>query len=239
VLNAQSNFSVPLSAASIISKFSSAELSCNAENALVTFDGQSLRALDDQGKGFDLGGDGSSALAAAAGDAANDGLTLTLLPGIDATITLKVPIGTGHIFATTFTITPSPSATSPPEYPTIDPPLPSTTSSNTSPTTTSPTVTPTKSSSTTAAAQPTGTFAVTDQVFDFARVAVLFVLQERSVIEASLAQNLLQTFLHGTNSNTTPDQARNITIGNSNSVDLIDLFVDVGAGKVGGVRSNT
>ncbi|KAI3326961.1 hypothetical protein HD806DRAFT_531554 [Xylariaceae sp. AK1471] len=240
VLDAQSNFSVPLSAISIISKFSSASLSCNAENALVTFDGESLRTLDDQGKGVDLGGDGSPALAAVAGDVNNDDIVLTLLPGIDATITLSSPIGTGHIFATTFTIS-APSTISPTGYPTFDPPSTSTssstissTSSTTSTVTSQPASTPTQSTSTTATAQPTGTFTVTDQAVNFARIAVLFVLQEKSVDQASLAQHLLQAFFNSANSNTTADQARNITIGDSNSVDLIDLFVDVGAGRVGG-----
>ncbi|KAI0487613.1 hypothetical protein F4859DRAFT_525699 [Xylaria cf. heliscus] len=239
VLDAQSNFSIPLSATSIISKFSSAELTCNAENALVTFDGQSLRTLDGQGKKVNLGGDGSLALGAAAGGQAENEITLTLLPAIDATITLNVPVGTGHIFATTLTIGES-SVTSQTGYPTNDPPSTSTTTSKTrtpsttSATTTTQSSTPTRSSTTTPTAQPTGGFTVDDVVVDFARIVVLFVLQEKSVDQASTAQNLLQKFFSSADSSTTADQARNITIGNSNSVDLVDLFVDVGAGRVGG-----
>ncbi|KAI0905220.1 hypothetical protein F4823DRAFT_147434 [Ustulina deusta] len=241
VLEAQTNFSIPLSATSIISKFSSAGLSCNAENALVTFDGVSLRMLDNQGKSVDLSGDGSPALAAAAGSSADNDITLTLLPGIDATITLDAPVGTGHIFVTTITI----GVTSQTGYPTIDPSTsttpsttssitsqPSSTSSSTSSKTTS--NTPTRSSTTTPTAQPTGAFTVTDKVVDFARVAVLFVLQEKSVDQASTAQNLLQEFFSDADSNITADQARNITIGDSNSVDLVNLFVDVGTGRLGG-----
>jgi hypothetical protein len=71
-------------------------------------------------------------------------------------------------------------------------------------------------------------------VVDFARIAVLYVLQETSVDEASSAQNLLQSFFNTADSNTTTDQARNITIGDNNSVDLVDLFVDVGSGRIGG-----
>ncbi|KAF2966907.1 hypothetical protein GQX73_g6651 [Xylaria multiplex] len=223
VLDAQTNFSIPLDATSIISKFSSAGLSCSAENALVTFDGRSLRTLDGQGKSIDLSGDGSPALGAAAGGSAND-ITLTLLPGIDATITLDAPIGTGHIFATTLTLG-GPSITSQYGYPTIDPPfniyhfisnLVHHDSTNQH----------TQSSTTTPTAQPTGSFTVTDNIVDFARVAVLFVLQEKSVDEASVAQNLLQTFFKNADSDITPDQARNITIGDSNSVDLVNLLVD-------------
>ncbi|KAI0458097.1 hypothetical protein F5B21DRAFT_39576 [Xylaria acuta] len=255
VLDAQTNFSIPLSATSIFSKFSSAGLTCNAENALVTFDGESLRTLDGQGKKVNLGGDGSLALGAAAGGPANNEITLTLLPWIDTTITLDAPVGTGHIFATTLTIgkpsvtsrtehptgypTTDPPSTEPPstEPPSTEPPSTSTIPSTTSTATTMPSSTRTRSSATTPTAQPTGTFTVDDVVVDFARVAVLFVLQEKSVDQASTAQNLLQEFFNSADSDTTVDQARNITIGDSNSVDLVDLFVDVGAGRVGG-RNN-
>ncbi|KAI8623132.1 hypothetical protein F5Y19DRAFT_394168 [Xylariaceae sp. FL1651] len=250
VLDAQSNFSIPLSATSIISKFSSSNLSCTAENALVTFDGQSFRGENDQGKAAESGSD-SLALAAAADEPANDAITLTLLPDIDATITLSGPIGTGHIFATTLTIS-APNAPTQTGYPTFNPSSTSTTLSPTtssqtslqnSPTaspTTSPTTTSTQksSSSTVTTAQPTGTFTVTDQVIDFARVAVLFVLQEKSVDQASSAQKFLQTFFSSADSGMTTDQAQNLTIGNNNSIDLVDLFVDLGVGRVGGGSKN-
>ncbi|KAJ2978553.1 hypothetical protein NUW58_g7458 [Xylaria curta] len=257
VRDAQRNFSIPLSATSIISKFSSAGLSCNAENALVTFDGRSLRTQGNPGKMVDLSGDGSPALAAIADDPAFGDITLTLLPGIDATITFDVPGGTGRIFATTFTIG-GDGLTSQPGYPTADPPSTSTPSSTTSSISTTPTrsstssrtstrissSTPTKSSTTTSIStststpQPTGAFTVSDTVVDFARVAVLFVLQEKSVDQASSAQTLLQRFFNRVDSTTTADQARNVTIGDTNSVNLVDLFVDVGAGRVGGGKSN-
>lgn len=228
VLEAQSKFAVPLSAASIISKFSSAGLSCNAENALVTFDGQSFR------KGVVRGGDGSRALAALAGGPARTDITLTLLPGIDATITFNAPVDPGHVFVTTFTIGRT-SDTSETGYPTIDPPSTSTASSTTaSPVTSPPTSTPSRTRATTPRSQPTGAFTVTDLVADFARTAVLYVLQEKSVDQASSAQNLLQVFFNTVGSGTTVDQAQNITIGGSNTVDLINLFVDVGVGRVGG-----
>ncbi|GAP87144.2 hypothetical protein SAMD00023353_2301340 [Rosellinia necatrix] len=246
VLDAQANFSIPLSAASILSKFSSAELSCNAENALVTFDGPLLRTQVGQGENVDLGDDGSPALGAAAGDATNNEITLTLLPGIDATITLDVPIGTGHVFITTLTIsrstTTSSTTASQTGYPTIDPPststTPSITSSATRQTSSTRSSTPTMSTSTAPTAQPTGSFTVTDRVLDFARVGILFVLQEKSVDQASSAQNILQTFFNGIDSDITTDQARNVSIGNSNSIDLVDLFINVGAGKIGGGNSN-
>ncbi|KAI1181269.1 hypothetical protein F4777DRAFT_10152 [Nemania sp. FL0916] len=240
VLEAQTNFSIPLSATSIISKFSSAGLSCTAENALVTFDGQSLRTQN-QGKSIDLSGDGSHALAIEAGGMVNDDITLTL-PAIDATITFNVPAGTGGVFVTTVTIG-DPGDTSETGYPTLDPHSTSAPSSTAaSPTTTSsPTThtssTPTTMYTTTSSAQPTGHFTVTNSVVDFARVAVLYVLQEKSVDQASSAQNLLGKFFDNAGPDTTADQARNVTIGDGNSVDLMNLYVDVGSGRVGGGKS--
>ncbi|KAI1114719.1 hypothetical protein F5Y14DRAFT_160863 [Nemania sp. NC0429] len=216
VLEAQSKYSVPLSAASIISKFSSAGLSCNAENALVTFDGQSFR------KGV-----------ARAGDPARIDITLTLLPGVEATIAFSAPVEPGHVFVTTFTLGGS-RDTSATGYPTINP---SSTSTPMAPSTTASSVTSrtTSTPSTTRdTSQPTGYFTVTDLVADFARTAVLYVLQEKSVDQASSAQNSLQIFFNSVDSNTPVGQAQNITIGHGNTVDLVNLFVDVGVGRVGG-----
>ncbi|KAI0201722.1 hypothetical protein F4808DRAFT_450072 [Astrocystis sublimbata] len=273
VLEAQTNFSIPLSSTSILAKFSSAELTCIAENALVTFNGESLRMTDDQGKLFNLGGDGSLAQAQLAGGFSYGDITLTLLPGIDATITLQPPAGTGLVFITTLTID-EPEFTAKPGYPTlsttVDPPSTDTSSTATTPSTT-PSTPPTTStplsststnrpttsattstsstktvsrstrtrpSTTTPTAQPTGTFTVDDVAIDFARVAVLFVLQEKSVDQASAAQGFLQDFFNSANNETKASEARNITIGDGSSVDLVDLFIDVGGGRIGG-RQNS
>ncbi|KAI0395154.1 hypothetical protein F5Y17DRAFT_217698 [Xylariaceae sp. FL0594] len=231
VLEAQANFSIPLSATTIISKFGMAELSCNAENALVTFNGQSLRTQGSQGQNVDLGGDG--AVAAAAGVSVDNDFTLTLDSPVDATITISPPEGTNHVFETTITLGPPPSI-SQSGYPTAAPPT--ATSITSSAITDRPTSTRTRSGSTSPTPQPTGGFSVTDEVVDFARIAVLFVLQEKSIEQASSAQNELQTFFSASGSSMRTDQARNITIGNHNSVDLVNFFVDVGAGRVGGRR---
>ena len=73
---------------------------------------------------------------------------------------------------------------------------------------------------------PTDVFTVTEEVLDFARVAVLFVLQEGDLSKASAAQVALQRFFDSTDR--AVDEARNVSLGNGNSVDLINFTVDTG-----------
>ncbi|KAI1818669.1 hypothetical protein GGS20DRAFT_198141 [Poronia punctata] len=260
ILEAQSNFSVPLSATSIISRFSRAELSCNAQNALVTFDGLSLSR---HGVGPDR--DGSALVAIRpAWDQLGDGITLTLVPGIDATVMFSQSFWASHISMTTVKTattsrawqnvypTDEPSSSSPvstavttPTTSTNDEPsssssVPSTTmpTTPTTPTTASePTSTQAGPSNTSKMQQPTKAFRTIDEVVDFARITVLYILQEKSVEQASSAQSALQHFFNVAGSYLEPGEGRNITIGNGNSVDLVNFFVDVGAGRVGGSRN--
>ncbi|KAI1827719.1 hypothetical protein F4861DRAFT_331448 [Xylaria intraflava] len=234
IFDAQSNFSVPLSAGSIISKFGSAGLSCNAENALVTFKGQESHMLNGPAGDVDIGHDDSPMSVIAADVSA---ITVTL-PRIDAIVTLDTEGGSGQIFQTTLTIG-APSAAAQTGDSNTDPPSSSTTA-KTSPTPTGPGSVSTESSGTATVStpRPTGAFIVTDEMVEFSRVAILFVLQEKTVDDASVAQSSLETFFNNVGSSTTVKQAKNITIGGNNSINLIDLFVDVGAGKVVGGRSN-
>ncbi|KAI1263812.1 hypothetical protein F5Y18DRAFT_418125 [Xylariaceae sp. FL1019] len=243
VLNANANFSIPLEATEIISKFSSSNLSCNTENALVTFNGVSAATENQLTDSIDIGDDDSSLTqAVVTGLRANERITLTVQPDSDATIILSEPTGSGSVFVTTltapttftgqvttilvksYTATPS---TEPTEtgYPTGTP-ITISTSTTSNPTST--TTTPSKTTSSTSS--PTATFTASDQTLDFARVAVLYVLQEKSVDEASAAQNELQTFF---SSNPTTANAQNVTLSDTTSIDLVNYIVDVGAGKVG------
>ena len=88
---------------------------------------------------------------------------------------------------------------------------------------------------TTPAASATTTvpsFNVTEEALDFARVAVLFVLQEKSVDDAVTAQSKLQNFF------TTPQNAGNVSLGNGASLDFFDLSVNLGNGSIGGAANN-
>ncbi|KAI1379739.1 hypothetical protein F4677DRAFT_292890 [Hypoxylon crocopeplum] len=243
VRDAQANFSIPLVATVIQSKFNKENLSCNTENALVTFDGQSIRTQDATAEVSDLSSDPELEQAAVA--AAAVPITLSVLPDVSITLTVENPQGTGDfsgsfvistltgpatfsgstLFATTLTVSNS-KRSSPTPYPTE---APTSTLASTSTT-----------SSTSTAAIPTNTFAVTEEVVDFARVAVLFIFQNKTLSDASNAQTSIQRFFsnvetgRNTSSAVTVDQATNVTVGGGNTIDFVDLFVDIGTGKVGG-----
>ncbi|KAI0475890.1 hypothetical protein GGR56DRAFT_441134 [Xylariaceae sp. FL0804] len=215
VQGALTNFSVPLSAATISSRFSSSDLSCNTENALVTFDGHSAPSKRN------LARDETSL----------DGFTVTI-PDMDATIVISEPTGTGTVMVTTLTapttFTGDITAT------TLTISVPATVP--TSETTATPALTSRSTAATaTTTASPTNSFNVTEEALDFARVAVLFVLQEESLDSATTAQNYLQTFISNAGyAFVTVEQATNVTVGGSNTVDLVNFFIDDGSGKIGG-----
>jgi hypothetical protein len=99
---------------------------------------------------------------------------------------------------------------------------------------------------TSGAATPTSTFAISEEVLDFARVAVLYILQEDSLSDAEAAQMTLQRFFSsGSGSSSSSgggvsvEAARNVTVGDGRSVDLVDFVVHMGGskGRVGGVSA--
>lgn len=240
IQEAQANFSISLSPTSILSKFNAANLSCNAENALVTFDGQMTRVAGAFAEVVDLDPD-TDLLQVVNGQA----ITLTVLPDVSLTITIENPVGTGSV---SFSVTTLTNPTSLPTGSTIFETTITNTKSATTPTsaptskTTPTTSTTTTSTSTTSAATPTNTFTVTEQVLDFSRIAVLLILQNQALVDAATAQTLLQRFFSkasSTASTTTVElsQAKNVTLGGSNSINLVDMLVDAGNGTVGGTSS--
>ncbi|KAF7533311.1 hypothetical protein G7054_g7164 [Neopestalotiopsis clavispora] len=225
VQEGQTNFSVPLSATTILSKFNSANLSCVAENALVTFDGSSTRTTTTTtNSAAVLDGDVDANVVEAA---AAVPVTVTIMSGVAITLTLDSaatdasiivstltePLSTGSfstIFATTLTASATATATA------------------TTTVGTDTTATDTATSTATSAAA-TSTFSVSDQALDFARVAVLFILQSETVQDAVTAQSSLQKFFTSAASTdgVTIDQARNLTVGGTNTVDLVNFAVSV------------
>ncbi|KLU83304.1 hypothetical protein MAPG_02368 [Magnaporthiopsis poae ATCC 64411] len=252
---ASQNFSIPLSVTQILAKFNAGSLSCLAENALVTFNGESAR------------GNGPSQAVIpgttnnAAGGPGPQPPQVPELPQVPegvalAVVTVVVRRQAGQGFSTTLSGTVSFASTR-----TSIPPTTTTTltisvprkPSSTTSTSSSSSTTTSRSSSITSASPPPGTsttqgnptpapttFPVTDQMLDFARVSVLFVLQQETLQNAEAAQLALQRFFTAAGqgsaapSPVTPAQARNLTLGNGNSVNLIDFKVDVGNGPVGG-----
>ncbi|KAK2629807.1 hypothetical protein QTJ16_000627 [Diplocarpon rosae] len=102
----------------------------------------------------------------------------------------------------------------------------------------SPTASASPASSTTTPATASGSpdadaeFRVTEVVLDFARVAVLYILQQETLEKAITAQGALQGFFELPS--VTNLAARKVNVGGGNVVDLVGGWVDVGEGSVGG-----
>ncbi|KAL3954829.1 hypothetical protein ACCO45_010392 [Purpureocillium lilacinum] len=162
------NFSLPLSGTIVLAKVNTANLSCIAQNALVTFDGWSTR-----------GGEAKDEVTDASGKAA------------------RAVANRDENF---------------PRCPSLRSPTPA----------------------------PTGLFTVTEEVVDFGRVAMLYILQEESVNAAESAQTELQAlFSRASKSKTqlgvqvTEQEARKVIVGGDNTINLVDFTVDLGKGPVG------
>ncbi|EJT70478.1 hypothetical protein GGTG_11501 [Gaeumannomyces tritici R3-111a-1] len=243
IQTAVQNFSIPLSVTQILAKFNSGSLSCLAENALVTFNG-------DSGSGLSQATVPGTTNNAAKGPQPE-------LPKVPAgvaveVVTVVVKRQAGQGFSTTLsgsvsfgtTLTAIPPTTTTTVTTTISRRTSSSSSSSSSSrsTSTPSTRSPPPSTSTTQRNPPPAStsFPVTGQVLDFARISVLFVLQQQTLQNAETAQIALQRFFTAAGqgsaapSPVTPAQARNLTLGNGNSVNLVDFAVDVGAGPVGG-----
>ncbi|KAM0255077.1 hypothetical protein ACHAQJ_006156 [Trichoderma viride] len=192
IADSNKNFSVPLLGTSILARFNTGNLSCIAQNALVTFDGQSTRTgvatakVQNTSDNLAQGGAGK-------GSGPTPDLTSRHFRAVQGEVPALVPRGS-----------------------------PSSTSSSSSP-------------------QKTAMFTVTQEVLDFARTAVLYVLQEDSVDAASTAQTQLQDFFSQASqsitqygSEVTVKEASSISIGGNRTVDLVDATVNIGQGPVGG-----
>lgn len=239
IAQAQTNFSVPLSGTTILSKLNAGNLSCSAENALVTLNGQSTvlgasaeAVTDMTGGSFDV----VNAIALQEAKIA----TITVMAGQSTTTTLTIEISDTPATSsaavpttlptTTITITRTfTSSWPPPSF------TPAPTTSSSVPSLVTPSSVPT--SVPPSATNPSSAFTVTNEVLDFARVGILFVLQQDSVADASTAQTALQSFL--SSSSATITSASNVTLSPGNSIDLVNFRVDAGTGLVGSRNSAT
>ncbi|RYP11316.1 hypothetical protein DL764_000134 [Monosporascus ibericus] len=248
--DAQANFSIPLSAMTILAKFNSGNLSCNTQNALVTFDGQALQVEDAT---FEIEDESLDVTLLQADGAPSK----TVLPETDATLMIADPAVTDGVSSVVSTYTSAPTFDSSvssildttlsprghykvSQYPTAGVPSPTTTTSSSA--TTTPQPTPTSSSAMTTP-QPTPTFTVDGEVLDFARVAVLYIFQEETLNDATAAQTSLDRFFSEAYSdNASPgviaEQAANVSIGGDNTIDLVNLFLDLGGDRIGGGPSS-
>ncbi|PQE13551.1 Epidermal growth factor- type 3 protein [Rutstroemia sp. NJR-2017a WRK4] len=212
IAGAQSNFSIPLTGNTILARFNTANLSCASENSLVTFDGS------DDRKG---NADDEVVSSAANKMKRNPDPTTTTsiqergIPTPDSTF-LSTNILSSSTAQSTATSSPASSVQS--QSPSI---------------TASPTAT-TSATMTTSTINPTGVFVVTEEVLDFARVTVLFILQEEALDSAIAAQSALQKFFSQMSFENLA--ALNVSMGQGNSVNLVEGRVVLGNGTVVGGR---
>ncbi|KAL2023509.1 hypothetical protein VTK56DRAFT_2117 [Thermocarpiscus australiensis] len=260
IQQAQANFSIPLSAGEIIAKLNAGNLSCSAENALVTFDGRATR----QGEALNQGTTEGAAVMIDVGVVTTT-TTVVVVPFTASSLSVTTPSSSSILIVAGSGNSKS-AAALPPNQPATTSPLNQQGTATVALTVTS-TVTTTMSmspgaplpSSSSPPPPPSSTFAVTEDVLDFARVAVLFILQEDSLGDAETAQVSLQKFFDdaeqqpglasgagGSSSSSSSggaavsvDAARNVTVGEGRSVDLVGFAVDVGdgSGRVGGRAS--
>ncbi|KAF4807214.1 hypothetical protein CGCSCA5_v013616 [Colletotrichum siamense] len=257
---AQTNFTVTLDGTDILAKFNTESLSCIAQNSLVTFDGRSTRQgttnsqevvanvgvnadnipiqiitlLPGQATTITFNFIETGAVIGPSGDIVGGFTTLsgpfrvTTIHASSSTMWATIPM-----MPTPTTI--SSSSTAPVTMPTIPPAtsVPPTTAS-TPPTTTSTQGPLVPSVPVSPSPSPTPTFSVTEETLDFARVAVLLILERQNLMAATTAQTVLQRFFTqaGTGSRTSNggvaiSQALNVTLGGGNSVDLVHFLVNV------------
>jgi hypothetical protein len=196
ITQAETNFSIPLFYEIILSRFNTADLSCDVENALVTFDGLSNRI----------------------GEAS----TLVNIATIAAT-------GTPVARRRSRVEVRSESETVNPTILVAAAPNKSVTS-----TTASATPTPAASAAPTSATSVgvTAAFAITEEAMDFARVAVLYILQEQQLSSAVTAQSKIQAWMNA-GVIAGYSNAGNVSMGDGNTMDFEKFRVDIGMGVIG------
>lgn len=207
---AQTNFSISLDGTTILSKLNAGNLSCSAENALVTFEGESTS----------LGTRGISEAFVEAAAVKDDSVaTITVMAGPSSTTTLTIDITSSTSTSTSASSTPpTTTITVTQTYTAAWPPASSTASATTT-------------SASSSATSSSSTFNATSEVLDFARVGVLYILQQDTLDDATTAQSTLQMFF--SEDTTTVSSASNISLSSGYSIDLVNFHIDVGAGLVG------
>ena len=230
---AQANFSIPLSTQTVLSLFSSQNLTCTNENALVTLDGKSQRRrnlLDEEPL---LLLTGHPYEAAAPLPILIPASTLSP-PHVHATLARRIvsTIIANTASETPSTATPTANAAAATSNGII---LDSPSAGTPSPASTS----PSNPSSTSSSSSSSSNDKVTPTILDFARVVILFIFQEESLSTAVNAQARLQDALEGVQAGKGGDMG-SMAAGNGTTgaivVDFVTLTVDLGNGtKFGGV----
>ena len=221
IAHAGDNFTVPLSGTAILAKFSAANMSCIAQNSLIAFNGRSGRNGEAAPEVQNIaGGDVDAAL-----NAALDKEPVFSISALTEPLPTMTELASlGEAFNAAVASDESNSETKL-LVATSSPPAPTTTASGSSPTSTG---------------SADGRFETTEDVLDFARVAVLYILQERSTNDAQAAQEEIQGFFNNAadDDGARPEEAASLSVGSNVEINLVDFTLDIGEGVVGSTRSN-
>lgn len=225
ISDAQTNFSIPLFENTILARFNTGNLSCASENSLVTFDGSDERTGDASAEATPT----AKTKREAQSDSANIKVRALVNPDSTFISTNIIPLQattdptpTPSVQATTASAQSQATSTS----------LAASTSVVSPSTTASPTTTKTTSASlTTSTIDPTAIFMITQEVLDFARVTVLFVLQQENLDNAVSAQGQLQKFFNQQSFENLA--ALNVSMGAGNTINLVEFKVNLGNGTIG------
>ncbi|KAH8171779.1 hypothetical protein LIA77_08546 [Sarocladium implicatum] len=222
IAQSAANFSVPLSGTVILAKFSAANTSCIAQNSLVTFNGQSVREGGSTAE--------TKSIDEVKGDSVNIALEVEQFVSITA-LTEPMPLMTAPpILAERFDAELAPRQ----NQDTLTELLVDTSM-------------PTAPTKTSASAEATGTtdsgadedaFVATDEVLDFARVAVLYILQEEDPDSAQSAQGTIQKFFDRAADSDDREavlkEAAELRVGSNTTLNFVDFAIELGSRRVGG-----
>ena len=215
--DAQANFSIPLDPQQILPLFTAADFSCSLENALVSFNGQSQKRELDADYDQELFVQSFPSAPHLVPSQAQFATIQTALPSL---IRRQVYTSNGIVFE----------SGSPGSMPssTLDVSVAPTTTKLTS---AAPTAQSDMSSTSASGPSSTGT-AVPSSIVDFARVAVLFVLQNTTQTNAATtASDNIRSVLSGSSTET----KSNVTLGSGFSADLTNGIVALPNGiRIGG-----
>ncbi|KAG6047836.1 hypothetical protein E4U39_008016 [Claviceps sp. Clav50 group G5] len=234
IAGADQNYSVPLFGTTILARFNAGNLSCIAQNSLVTFDGRSTRLGQPTDEVDDLSDKQANMVSNA---------DLEHFPPISV-LSLTRPVSTGGEgpqggagIATPATLMKATTTSSPGWAPAITPNSPNSSSEKELPQTL---VVDTGSAATRRSNPTTPAFQVTEEKADFARVAMLYILQEGSVEKAISAQGELQQLFSRVSRSKKERgmevsivEASNLDLGSGYNINMVDLTVNVGKGAVG------
>ena len=254
---AHTNFNVPLSAQSLLSLFAYQNLSCAAENALITFDGEASRRRSlhipfskrslplPEIPLLDILKPLSDALLPTPTSATTSALPtnheriqlairdVSQSDSVDTATSALVAGPTGAALTINGIVFAAPSGAAPPvASPTLDDATASASST--------PSASSSSSSSSSDSSSPTSNNQkVTPQMIDFARIATLFIFQETSSLDTAVStQEKLQAALAGGSrqggANVVVVDLSHTDVGNGRSVDFVTFTIDLGNGTVFG-----